>query len=425
MRWNNRGSRISPSEGVGMHDRNIEPMGGGRRAPWLDRESIAAVEAAEALPFTPDEYARRLSEVRARLSAIGADAILVFRPSSVEYLCGYHSAETAPQPLLVTHDAEVLYVLDLEIGRALASSQAGTILYCGYDTMPRALELIAEHAARQVPRGGRLAVETGHTSTPPRVLELLDAAGVVVTDGEFLVEETRLVLSDAEVRCVEQAAAATQRGVEAAVEAASRPDATDASVGAAITEALLRDANSRSAWGPVVATGERGGIAHSTWLGRPLSDGPTFVEFAGTHHRYHAPVMRTLCRGVPSAAAKRLERLSQDALAAVLGTARAGVTAREVAQQALRAIEPLPDDVVFHRMFGYPVGLAHPPHWMDGPPFYLTTGNEQPLREGMVFHVPASFRSFGKMGVGLSHTFLVERHGTRPLTHGTAELITL
>jgi Xaa-Pro dipeptidase len=406
-------------------DRNVQPMGGGRPAPWINAESVAAVEAAEELPFTPEEYARRLSEVRARLREVGADAILVFRPSSVEYLCGYHSAETAPQPLLVTHDDMVLYVLDLEIGRALASSCVDNILYCGYDTMARSMELIVEHAGRQLPAGGRLAVEAGHTSTPPSVLGLLDAAGIAVADGKYLVERTKLVLSPAEISCVEQAAVVTERGVEAAVEAARRPDATDASVGAAIAEALLRDANSRSAWGPVVATGERGGIAHSTWLGKPLSDGVTFVEFAGTHHRYHAPVMRTLSKGVPSAAATRLEHLAQEALAAVLDTAKAGVTAREVAEHALQAIEPLPDDVVFHRMFGYPVGLAHPPHWMDGPPFYLTLDNEEPLKEGMVFHIPASFRSFGKMGVGLSHTFLVEQDRARPLTHGTPELIPL
>jgi Xaa-Pro dipeptidase len=406
-------------------DRNVVPMGGGRAVPWLDAARVAAVEAEEGLPFAPEEYARRVGSVRARLAEVGADAILVFRPSGVEYLCGYHSAETAPQPLLVTPDDMFLYVLDLEIGRALASSLVDNILYCGYDTMGRSLELIAEHAGRQLPAGGRLAVESGHTSTPASILGLLDAAGVTTTSGNYLVETTKMVLSPAEIGFVERAAAVTQRGVEAAVSAARRPDATDSSVGAAIAEALLRDANSRSAWGPVVATGARGGIAHSTWLSGPLRDGPTFIEFAGTHHRYHAPVMRTLFRGAPSPAATRLERLSQHALDAVLATAKAGVTAREVAQQALRAIEPLPDDVVFHRMFGYPVGLAHPPHWMDGPPFYLTLDNCEPLREGMVFHVPASFRSFGRMGVGLSQTFVVERDRARPLTHGTAELIEL
>jgi hypothetical protein len=39
--------------------------------------------------------------------------------------CDYHTAETAPQPLLVTMDDTNPYVLDPEVGRALASSTRG------------------------------------------------------------------------------------------------------------------------------------------------------------------------------------------------------------------------------------------------------------------------------------------------------------
>jgi hypothetical protein len=41
----------------------------------------------------------------------------------------------------------------------------------------------------------------------------------------------------------------------------------------------------------------------------------------------------------------------------------------------------------------------------------------------MVFHIPGSFRRFGRSGVGLSQTFVVERDGARALTHGAAELL--
>jgi Xaa-Pro dipeptidase len=60
---------------------------------------------------------------------------------------------------------------------------------------------------------------------------------------------------------------------------------------------------------------------------------------------------------------------------------------------------------------------------MDGAPFYITPDNHEPLEAGMVFHIPASFRSFGRTGVGLSQTFVVEHNATRVLTHGAADLI--
>ncbi|PSK85008.1 Xaa-Pro dipeptidase [Murinocardiopsis flavida] len=405
------------------HGQEVIGLGDTAAPSWLTPETIASVRAAEEPPFAPAEYASRLDRVRAAMAAAGLDGLFVFRPSSVDYLCGYHSKETAPQPLFVTHTGTYLHVPDLELGRALACSTADTVLYSAYASARHALETVAAHAAGSVSRGGRIGIEFAHTSTPPLMVELLRTQDVEVVDGDHLVEQVRLVLSPAEIAHVEQAAVATQRGVAAAARAAAHADATDASVGAAITEALYGRATATSAWGPVVATGRRGGIPHSTWGVNPISDGTTFIEFAGAHHRYHAPVMRTLSRGGATPDAERLADLAKTALAAVLAHAAPGVPCSEVADQALKAIGRLPDDVVFHQLFGYPVGLAHPPHWMDGAPFYITAGNPEPLRAGMVFHMPGSFRSFGRSGVGLSQTFVVESTGTRVLTSGAADLI--
>lgn len=406
-------------------DPTITSLDGAPAPPWLTQPGIDSVRAAETRPFPDREHAERLAHVRSRLAERDADAILVCKPSSVEYLSGYHSAETAPQPLLVTHSGTFLYVLDLELARALASSRVDTILFSGYATMERVLELVARHVSSTLPQRARLIVETGQPTTPPDLIGRLRDTALTVDDGDHLVERARLVLSPAEIACVERAAEITRRGVEAAVTAARGAGATDSSIAAAIAEALIRNANSRSAWGPVVATGARGGIAHSSWVDTPLSDDVTFLEFAGTHHRYHAPIMRTLAHEPVPAPARRLESLAQAALQAVLETAKPGVPCSSVARAAIDAVGPLRDDEVSHLMFGYPVGLAHPPHWMDGPPFYLTTANHEPLRAGMTFHMPGSFRSFGNRGVGLSQTFTVEESGTRVLTHGPAEIITL
>ncbi|WP_326686252.1 M24 family metallopeptidase [Streptomyces sp. NBC_01795] len=403
---------------------NITRLGNAPSPGWLTEESAAAVRAAEGPAFDEAEYGARLSELRGRMDRLPLDAMLVFRPSSVEYLCGYHTAETAPQPLLVTASDTHLYLPDLEVGRALASSVAGNLHFCGYADALVGLELFLQHAASVLPEGARVGVEIGHASTPPRALDILREHGLTVVHPDYLVERARLVLSSAELRRVEEAAAVTQRGVEAGVAATHVPGATDSSVAAAIAAALYAEADSPSAWGPLVVTGQRSGIPHSSWVGRELGSGPTFMEFAGTRSRYHAPVMRTVVRGgALGAADQRLAELARTAVAAVLETAADGVTASQVAVQAGKALGRLPDDVMFHQLFGYPVGLAHKPHWMDGAPFYLTPDNHEPLVSGMVFHIPGSFRSFGKSMVGLSQTFVVEEYGTRVLTHGPADII--
>lgn len=400
-------------------------LGEGREPDWLTDEAIKVVEAAEPAPFDAAEYRERLRRVRHRLSELDADALLVFRPSSVEYLCGYHTQETAPQPLLVTPEGSRLYVMDLEVGRALASSSAGEIVYTGYDNTRNRDDLVTEHVRRTLGPRTRLAVELHGASTPPAVIDRLRELGLALVDGRFLVETLRLVLSPAELRYMEEAARITALGVDAAVDAAGHSGATDSTVAAAIAAALHREANSVSAWGPLVVTEPRSGIPHSTFRSDPLAAGSTFLEFTGACHRYHAPVMRTLVRGRPSPVTLRLADRARTALAAVLAHAKAGVACSEVARRAGEALGPLRPDEVFHRMFGYPVGLAHPPHWMDGAPFCLTADNPGTLEAGMTFHVPASFRSFGAQCVGLSQTFVVEQGGARVLTHGPAELIEL
>lgn len=405
--------------------RSIVGLDDGPAPRWLAPEAVERIRAAESRPFDDAEYDARLDRVRRRMARLDMDALIVFRPSSVEYLCGYHTAETTPQPLVVTNSTTSLYLPDLELGRAVASARVDELYYCSYTGALQGLRQILHHAVAVLPATARVGVETAHTSTPPKALEIVAEYGAAVVDSDYLVERERLVLSAAEVRCVEQAASITSDGVRAAVAAAGREGATDSSVAAAVSQALTAHADSASAWGPVVVTGDRAGIPHSSFAAQPLGPWPTFMEFSGTQHRYHAPVMRTLIAGPPGPEEKLLVELAQTTVASVLENARPGVPCSVVADRASAALGPLPDGVVFHQLFAYPVGLAHKPHWMDGLPFHIAAHNDELLEEGMVFHIPSSFRRFGSSGVGLSQTFVIESHGARVLTHGPADIIDL
>lgn len=401
----------------------LERLGKGPIPGWLTDEAASVVKAAEELAFSLDEYASRRRRVRASMAEIGVRAAIVFRPSSVQYLCGHHSIDLSPQPLVLTESGACLYVPDFEVGRALASSCADTVVHYAYGQ--DRLALIAQHLGDLLPQGSRIAVEFEHPSVPPRAIDLLAGGRLELVNGDYLVEKVRLVLSPAEIGCVERAAAQTQKGVEAAIEAAGEPGATDSSVAGEIEAALLADAESPPPLvSPHVATGVRGGIPHSTMNHSPLESGTTtFLEFSGAHHHYCAPVMRTLAHGPLSKTAAHLAELAHGALTAVLESAQPGIPCSEVARFGQESMGKSADYVVFHYIFGYPISAARPPTWMDGAPFHITTGNEAPLREGMVFHAPASFRAFGEAAVGLSQTFVVEEGGARVLTHGAAEVV--
>ena len=387
-------------------------LGAAAAPAWLTSDAVKDAVALEAKPFSADEFDRRVTLARVKLAERELDAILVFRPSSVDYLCGHHTIETASQPLLLTRALLRLYVPDPEVGRALASSNSPSIGH--YAASEDALELIAGDVARVCGASARIAVEDRDATVPPRILSLLQEHRLRVEPGMYLVEQLRLLLSSEEIECVERAARLTRRGAEAAVEAAGAPGVTDSTLAASIGEALRAGADSSAAMDVIVATGARGGVPHSTFIDLPLDNGTTFVEFAGTHQRYHAPLMVTVARQIDDEA-RRLERLSQTMLAAVLREVRPGRAASDVAA-AVRHELVLDDRDIFHFNFGYAIGLAHPPGWLDGAPFSIVAENEAELLPGMAFHIPASFRSFARRGVGLSHTILLEGRGPRLLT---------
>lgn len=374
-------------------------------------------------PFTYQEFKLRRAGVSRAMDDAGLEGLVVLRPSSVEYLCGHHTVETLPQPLLVAADRFALCVPDAEIGRAWASSCPDDILH--HSPYEDGLTLCVGELADRLPAGARVGIEVRqHYGVPPRIVDLIRAAGLEPVDSEYLVERLRLVLSPAEIACVEHAAQTTGQGIAAVRPHLEAGLGTDSSLAAAIRGALTRDANSIAAFDVVVASGWKGGVAHSTFSQMPIqSPSVTFMEFAGAHHRYVAPVMRTVALGPVPTRARELEHHAQRALATVLETAKPGVECHDVARAAISAIGKLADDVVFHFNFGYPISVAHPPSWMDGAPFYLAERNPEPLREGMVFHVPMSFRIFGQMGVGLSQTFVVESTGARVLTPGSAAIM--
>lgn len=392
-------------------------LGQGVEPPYLEAHRLGEVRATAERTFDPDEYAGRVSRTRSEMESRGLDGILVFRPSSVEWLCGYYSVEPLPQPLLVTADYAGLYVPDPELGRGIASTEGVELLHMS--PTEDALAVIAADVIARVAGGERIGLEPRATTTPPRMADLLREGGLEPHDSEFMVETLRMVLSAAELRCVERAAEISTGALSSALEAAGREGATDSEVAAAIAAALYGPATSPAPWGPIVASGWRGGVAHSTWEAVPLARGKTtFLEYSGSHHRYVAPVMRTISLGEPDANARRLEKLAQTMIGTILETLRPGITADEVARGVENAIGELPPTDAFHYNFGYPAGLAHPPHWMDGAPSYLVKGNPLVIEAGMAFHCPASFRSFGEQGLGLSHTVVVEERGARAVTGG-------
>jgi Xaa-Pro dipeptidase len=78
-----------------------------------------------------------------------------------------------------------------------------------------------------------------------------------------------------------------------------------------------------------------------------------------------------------------------------------------------KVLEPILDQIVFHHVYGYSLGIGFPPTWIENPYFLLVAENEAPLRSGMVFHLPLMLRLLGRFGAGFSEAVEITQDGPR------------
>ena len=79
-------------------------------------------------------------------------------------------------------------------------------------------------------------------------------------------------------------------------------------------------------------------------------------------------------------------------------------------------LAPIRDRIAFHDLYAYPVGIAFPPNWIENPSFYLSAANPNPLKAGMVFHLPLTLRRLGEYGAGFSETMIITEDGNESLS---------
>lgn len=364
--------------------------------------------------FPQAEFERRVAAAQRSLAARGLDAILLFGPHNVFYLSGMDSENLFDfQCLIVGREGTpTLVILDFEEARAANSVGYGTpVSYHAFDDPVAAVadQLRAIGAER-----GRLGLEqrAPFTLTPALLTRFREALPDATFEDPFgIVEDLRLVKSDAEVAYQRQAAALTDAAVEAAY-AVLRPGVRDAEVAAVIMDTFYRGGSDTVCWGPIVASGYRAGSAHSSFNGRRIQAGETvFLEVTGEVKKYTAPLMRTAILGQPTPEIARVADAGARAVETILATARAGVPAAEVARAAGKVVEPILEGIVFHHNFGYPVGIGYPGTWIETLGFFLRVDNPRPLKPGMVFHLPMSFRKFGEFGANQSHTIRISEDG--------------
>ena len=361
--------------------------------------------------FPAAEFAARQARIRAALAARGLEALILTGPENIFWASGRQTAGYfAFQALVVPAEgAPVLLVRQLEVTGAQVATWLDDIRAWqdGEDPARALAAVVADLGLTHV------GVEREGWFVSPAMADRIAAAlpGLRLADGSGLVEPLRAVKSPAELAAIRAAAGYAEAALAAGL-AACRAGASENDVAAAMMAAAIGAGSEAMAMEPLVSSGPRSGVPHATWRRRVMQPGDgVFLELAASHDRYHSALMRGAWIGPPPREAQRMMDTALRALEAALEAMRPGRPCAAPHAAAQAVIDAAGYAPAFRKRIGYSMGAAFAPDWGEGAILSLFTGVERLLEPGMVFHLPATLRSYGDYTVGASETVIVTDTG--------------
>ncbi|HLJ21375.1 MAG TPA: Xaa-Pro peptidase family protein [Stellaceae bacterium] len=374
------------------------------------------------LPFSKAEYDNRLAALRKRMGERGIDVLLVFIPANVLYLTGYVTIGfTNFQALIVPRTGRpFLFIREMErlVAQATTWVEDFDIFADDDDPMERLRAVLAAHDWL----GKGLGAEMNGGFVSPLMMREIEQRLGGLKDGSGLVEAGRRIKSTEELALIRSACRVTEAGITAAFDAI-RAGTTENMVAAAAYTAMMAAGADFFVNDPIVTSGWRSGIPHTTFANRTLERGDTvLLEFGGCHRRYFGPLMRTAVIGPVKPAIEKMSGVVVEALNAAIAAIRPGVTSGSVDEACRRPIEAAGYEPYFRKRTGYSVGSAFAPTWGEGHIISLRKDDPSLLEPGMVFHMPPALRMPHQYCVGFSETVAVTETGCEVLTRYPREL---
>jgi Xaa-Pro dipeptidase len=378
------------------------------------------------LPFSASEYQGRLDRLRALMQRRRLDALITFTPENLYYLTGHDSpGYYFYEASVITHGKPPINVL--------RRAETTNTLWLSWPRLTVSYEDREDPIDTTVRLLHELGVATGVVGaeadawfvTPKRydqLRALIARAGGQLVETSGLIEELRAIKSPAEIAYIRQGARICERAMTRAIEASHEGTNENAVASAAIAE-LIRNGSEYAGLPPFITSGRRTALCHSTWSGRVYETGDVLAyELPGVVRRYCAALFRVGTVGPPGDDAIREASIVREALEAVIGSIRPGITSERVHGASKTVFEKHGYGHRIAHRTGYSIGINYAPDWGEGQIMSLWENDQRPLRAGMTFHlVPACYHEPHSI-ITISETVLVTDGGCEVLTHFPREL---
>jgi Xaa-Pro dipeptidase len=390
----------------------------------VHREKGAIVTERSELPFSREEYAARLHNVRKRMERAGVEVMLTTVPENIIYLTGFATLGYFTYQMLILsldHDPILLT-------RAINVEKAQVDSCLQHIESYRDTEDPDDATYRVLERYGLLGKRIGNQDdawffSVARYRKLLRRLGVGdLMDCSGIVEHVRRVKSPREVEYIRQAGRYCEASLWAAIEATA-PGVTDNDVAAAAYHALYKAGSEFLGHEAQFVAGPAAGLAFECARRRPIgTDDVVYMEGGGTHNRYNCMLSRTVIVGKPDPRWIAMTEASRDALEAATAAIKPGVISHEVDLAARTVMRKAGFDRYFMHRTGYCIGIGVPPDWGEGRIMSINENDPTVLEPGMCFHLIPDLKVVHQGGVVFSESVVVTDRGHARLTEFPQEI---
>ena len=377
--------------------------------------------------FPESEYRERLQRARESLKAAGLDCAICVGPELLYYLAGYDAHTHFSMQAFVfgpEDDEPTLVIRDVDLGRAEVGSWVKDVRLYRHAAEDPAL-VVAEAVGEKASNAKRIGADLrAYSLTGAYAFNLAGKVGPAeLVDASEMLEDLRLVKSEAEMKYIRKAAEFATAGLARAQEVI-RPGVTEIQVAGEI-EAAMRAAGSEYPAMPCwINSGPRRG-GHKTPDHRVIEKGDSVaLEFAGVHRRYHAVTIQTVAVGV---AIPSFQSTYDLALAALREGSKSVTANTPVCQSEQAVIDTLIKggaDPSVRSRFGYGVAIAYPPTWLES--LDITLESKQVFQPPMSFVLHTAGRD-SETGLGclIGGAYALTKDGLEILSGGDLELAVL
>jgi Xaa-Pro aminopeptidase len=374
------------------------------------------------LPFSPQEYAGRLSRTKTLMKAQAMEVLLVFDPANMNYLTGYDGwSFYVPQLIVVAlAEPEPLWIgrgIDLNGARETTYLDEGNLYsysdrYVHHDHR-HPMDFVSHILRERELDHARIGLDMDSYYFSARGYEVLrrQLSHASFTDVTRLVSGLRSIKSPQELEYMRQAGQIMQRVMKVAL-GHIEPGIRQCDAVGEIYRAQMRGTREYGgdypAIAPMLPTGRGTSTPHLTWNDKPFVQGEaSILELAAARYHYHCPMARTVFMGTPPKRLVEAAEIVVEGVEAGLDAVRPGATCESV-EAAWRSVT-VPRGIVKESRIGYSMGLNYPPDWGEHT-MSLRPGDRSVLEPGMTFHlIPGIWMD--DWGVEISESFVVTDTG--------------